>query len=78
MGHHLIGGWAMYAEGFGFVTPTRDYGQAWTVNAGVTRPVGSNFQFDIEAGRGVTAAAPDWFLGMGMAIRTSALRRLAR
>lgn len=78
MGHDLVGNWAMYTEGFGFVTPARDSGQAWTVNAGVTHPLGNNFQFDVEAGRGLTAAAPDWFLGMGMAVRTSALRRLAR
>lgn len=78
VGHDLMGSWAMYAEGFGFVTPGRDLGQAWTMNAGVTHPLGNNFQFDVEAGRGVTAAAPDWFLGMGMAVRTSALRRLAR
>lgn len=76
MGHDLVGAWAMYAEAFGFVTPGRDYGQAWTANAGVTHPFGPNFQFDVEAGRGLTAAAPDWFIGIGMAVRTSALRRL--
>lgn len=76
VGHDLAGAWAMYAEGFGFVTPGRDYGQAWTANAGVTHPLGGNLQFDVEAGRGLTAAAPDWFIGMGMAVRTSALRRL--
>lgn len=76
IGHDLVGDWGMYAEGFGFVTPSRDAGQAWTANAGVTHPIGSNAQFDVEAGRGLTAAAPDWFIGMGMAIRTSALRRL--
>jgi len=28
-------------------------------------------QFDVEAGVGLTAAAPDWFVGVGFAIRGS-------
>jgi len=75
LGHGLTGNWAAYWETYGFVTPGRDGGQAWTVNGGVTRAIGGNLQVDVEAGRGVTAAAPDWFVSFGMAVRTAALRR---
>lgn len=76
LAHDLVGGWGMYWEGYGFVTTGRPVGQAWTVNSGVTHGLGANAQFDVEVGRGVTAAAPDWFIGVGMGIRTAALRRV--
>lgn len=76
LGHELTGGWGMYWEGYGFITSGRPFGQAWTLNTGVTHGLGSNAQFDVEVGRGVSAAAPDWFVGVGMGIRTAALRRM--
>jgi len=47
---------------------------AWTVDTGLTHGIGGNAQLDFEIGRGVTAAAPDWFVGVGFGIRTAALR----
>lgn len=76
LGHSLVGPWNAYGEAYGFVTSGRDVGQAWTVNGGITRGIGGNFQIDVEAGRGVTAAAPNWFVSFGMAVRSAALRRV--
>ena len=69
LGHGLIAGWGGYFEAYGFSRLERGAGTAITVNGGFARPVGDRIQFDIEAGRGVTAAAPDWFIGAGFAIR---------
>lgn len=78
LGHDLAGGWAGYWETYGFMPKGRPGNAAWTVNTGVTHGIGGNAQVDLEVGRGVTAAAPDWFVGVGFGIRTSALRSLVR
>ena len=75
LAHALSTNWGGYWEVYGFVPLGREDGQAWTANTGVTRSIGSSAQVDVEVGRGVTAAAPDWFVGVGVGIRTSALRR---
>lgn len=68
VGHDLVAGWGAYAEAYGFNRLAPGESAAWTVNGGVSHPVGARFQFDIEAGHGVTAAAPDWFVGAGFAV----------
>lgn len=78
LGHDLAGGWGGYWETYGFMPKGRPGTAAWTVNTGVTHGLGGNAQVDLEVGRGVTAAAPDWFVGVGFGIRTSALRSLVR
>ncbi len=40
----------------------------------VTTPPALSVSLDLEIGRGVTAAPPDWFVGVGLGIRTAALR----
>jgi len=40
-----------------------------SVDAGITVPVGTNGQFDVEVGRGVHGAAQQWFVGAGFVIR---------
>lgn len=75
LGHDLVAGWAGYAEIYGFSRLERDGARAITVNGGVARPVGDTIQFDIEAGRGLTSGAPDWFVGFGFAIRGPIGRR---
>jgi hypothetical protein len=72
--HDLFAGWGSYAEIYGFSRFDRDGGGAVIVNGGVSRTIGTRMQFDIEAGHGLTAAAPDWFVGAGFAIAGS-LRR---
>lgn len=78
LGHDLPGGFGGYWETYGFMPKGRPGTAAWTVNTGVTHGIGGNAQVDVEVGRGVTAAAPDWFIGVGVGIRTSALRSLGR
>ncbi len=74
LGHSLPAGWGGYWETYGFMPQGEGRASAWTVNTGITHSVGGNAQIDLEIGRGVTAAAPDWFVGVGVGIRTAALR----
>jgi len=69
LGHALVRGWSGYAEVFGFSRLAPGESAAWTVNGGATFALGRHGQFDLEVGRGLTAAAPDWFVGAGLAIR---------
>jgi len=69
VGHDLAGGWGAYWEAYGFSRLEKDGAAAWTLDTGVSRGLGRNMQIDIEAGRGITAAAPDWFVGAGFALR---------
>lgn len=75
LGHDLKAGWGGYWELYGFTPVGRPESKAWTANTGISHPIGGNAQIDFEIGRGLTAAAPDWFIGAGLGIRTSALRR---
>jgi hypothetical protein len=76
LGHDLFMGWGGYAEAYGFSKMSATEGAGITVNGGVSRLLGRRMQIDIEAGRGVTAAAPDWFVGCGFAvIAPSGVRR---
>ena len=68
LGHSLAAGWGGYAEIYGFSKMSRDTGTGVTVNGGITRPLGRHVQIDLEAGRGLTADAPDWFVGVGFAV----------
>lgn len=74
VGHDLAAGWGAYGEVYGFSRFDRDGGRAVIVNGGVSRPAGRRMQFDIEAGAGITAAAPDWFIGCGFAVGGSLSR----
>jgi hypothetical protein len=70
LGHELpILGLVGYLEAFGFTPMARGSGSGWTLDGGVSRQIGGDLQFDIEGGRGLTADAPDWFIGFGFAIR---------
>jgi hypothetical protein len=69
LGHSLFAGWGGFVETYGFSPMDRGTDAGLTVDGGLTRAVGANLQFDIEMGRGVTADAPDWFAGVGVAIR---------
>jgi hypothetical protein len=69
LGHDLAGGFAGYVEAFGLTPMERDGEAGWAIDGGVSRLIGTRMQWDIEAGRGMTAAAPDWFIGVGFGIR---------
>lgn len=70
LGHDLafadLGG---YIEVFGFSPIEREAGDGWTLDFGVSRQIGGDFQLDLEGGRGLTQDAPDWFIGFGLSIR---------
>lgn len=74
LGHGLPAGFGAYWEAYGFMPQGEGRSAAWTLNTGVTHGIGGNAQLDLEIGRGVTVAAPDWFVGVGVGIRTAALR----
>lgn len=75
VGHRLVGDWDAYYEVFGFTPYGRPNANAWTIDTGISYPFGENAQIDFEIGRGITATAPDWFIGAGIGIRTPAFRR---
>jgi hypothetical protein len=61
-------GWSGYLEVYGFSKVTRTEGAGITVNGGVGRQFAGRVQIDMEAGHGLTAEAPDWFVGAGFAL----------
>jgi hypothetical protein len=69
VGHDLGGHWGGYWEAYGFSQVEKGGRAAWTLDTGVSRGLGGNMQVDFEVGRGVTEAAPDWFVGVGFALR---------
>jgi hypothetical protein len=69
LGHELVYGWGGYAEVYGFSSLERGGDAAWTVNGGLTRGIGGDRQFDVSVGRGVTDAAPNWFVSAGFSLR---------
>ena len=68
-GHALAGGWEGFAELYSFTPMERGAASGVTLDWGVARQIGHDFHFDVAAGRGLTAAAPDWFIGIGFAVR---------
>ncbi len=71
----LFAGWGGYWEAYTFAPMERGQGTGATVNTGLSHGIGPNMQADIEVGHGVTVDAPDWFFGVGFAVRTPMLRR---
>ena len=69
VGHDLIWGLGGFLESYRFSELDRGGTPATTIDWGVSHSVGLGMQADIEAGRGVSAAAPDWFVGFGFAIK---------
>jgi hypothetical protein len=67
--HDLFMGYSSFVEVYGLSRMSLDDGNGITINAGLSHPMGENQQFDVEAGHGLSAAAPDWFVGFGFAIR---------
>jgi hypothetical protein len=68
VGHDLAFGFGGYAEVYGFSKMSAADGAGVTVNGGVSRLLGRHVQIDVEAGRGLTSASPDWFVGFGVAV----------
>jgi hypothetical protein len=69
LGHELAGGWAGFWEAYNASAIERGGSAAWLVDSGVTHAVGANAQVDLSIGRGLTSAAPNWFVGIGVSMR---------
>jgi hypothetical protein len=69
LGHDLAFGWGGYAEVYGFSSVERGGDAAWTLNGGLTRGIGGDRQFDLSVGRGLSDAAPNWFVSAGFSLR---------
>jgi hypothetical protein len=65
----ITAGWNGFAEAFRASSFERGGDAVWIVDAGATHRLGRHAQFDISAGRGVNAAAPDWFVSAGISLR---------
>jgi hypothetical protein len=65
----IAAGWNAFAEAFRASRFIRDGAAVWIVDTGATHRLGRQAQFDISVGRGVTAAAPDWFISAGVSLR---------
>lgn len=74
-GHDLVAGWGGFLEVYGFSPIERGAQSGVTIDGGASHFIGGNLQFDVEAGRGVNADAPDWFAGFGFAVRGRLLGR---
>jgi hypothetical protein len=67
---HAVGaGWSGFWELYGASAQSLDGQRAWLADTGMSHPVGHNLQVDVSVGRGLTADAPDWFIGVGFAVR---------
>jgi len=69
LGHDLLAGWGGFIETYAFTPMARGEATGVTLDWGLSHLVGANIQIDIEAGRGLSSAAPDWFFGFGFAVR---------
>lgn len=58
-----------YVEWFGFSEEAKDGPTTHYVNGGVTYSINDDLQVDARAGTGLNDADPDWFVGVGAAIR---------
>ena len=72
LGHDVGRGFGAYWEVFGFVPWDKDGSAAWLANTGISRSIGKNVQFDVRVGKSLTDSGPNWFWGMGMAVRQPA------
>lgn len=76
LGHALFAGLSGYGEVYNVSTGARAGGATWMFNGGVTHAVGRNAAVDVELGRKFVSSTASWFVSMGFAIRTTALRHL--
>ncbi|HYM22044.1 MAG TPA: transporter [Vicinamibacterales bacterium] len=65
----LARGWTGFIETYGVAPAQPRSASAVTADWGVAHAIGRTRQFDVEAGRGLTPAASDWFAGFGFAVR---------
>lgn len=69
LGRDLFAGVGGFAEVYALSRVTRHSAAGVSIDAGVAHAIGEDLQIDVEAGRGLTAAASDWFVGFGITVR---------
>ena len=69
VGFDLVQRWAGYLEVFGLMPAAPDDDDAVVANGGLTFLVNDDLQLDARVGAGLTSAAPDVFVGVGVAKR---------
>jgi hypothetical protein len=68
-GHNLAGGFAGFTEVFGFLPGEKGGKPAWSALAGVTHGIGKNAEVDARVGKQLSEIGPNWFVGVGFAVR---------
>jgi hypothetical protein len=58
-----------FVEAFGTVTPSDEHPSSHGLNGGITFGVRPNLQLDASVGMGLDRAGPEWFAGLGIAVR---------
>ncbi len=71
LGHTLGRGFGGFWEIYGFTPWDKGDPAAWIAQTGATRSLGGNAQVDARIGKRLTAAGPNWFWGVGAAVRFS-------
>jgi hypothetical protein len=67
--HALAAGWSGYAELLRTSAVERDGRNVWLFDTGVSRGLGQRVAIDMSVGRGLSDAAPAWYVGAGVAWR---------
>lgn len=67
--HALHSGWHAFVELYRASALVRDGHDAWIADTGATYALGDRMQLDVSVGRGLSDAAPDWFMGAGFSVR---------
>jgi len=60
---------AIYLEGFGFSKESADGSATSYINSGLTYLVSNDLQLDVRIGAGLDEPHPNWFAGLGAAVR---------
>ena len=76
VGHALFAGLSGYAEVYNVSPRARSADATWTLDGGMTHGVGRNAAVDVELGRKFVSSTSYWFVSLGFAVRTAALRHL--
>jgi hypothetical protein len=69
LGHALFAGFGGYWEVFAISPWEQGSGTAWVGNTGVSHAIGENVQLDVRVGKRMTSVGPNWFAGVGFAVR---------
>jgi hypothetical protein len=70
LGLGLFGDTAAYGEVYQVGPITKDGHDLWMFDAGLTHALGNNAQLDLSVGRSLSPTTPNWFVGVGFAIRS--------